>query len=389
MPRMALPTGPRTVNARRYARTQLDSVIHQCFSDDSERRQRFLFLVACVRAHSGLLQPTDQGQSVLETLMRLVKHGAEFERCPSTWRPPSPSWHEQLVSIVQHVRCRYPVPEFLANSWWKADAPRHHLEWCVEHGRGLPFRRLSGLPFALTRRMERALMHTPRHLDVESALRRAVVLGLGGDRTLFSVLESAGLAQWSQEPDLMMALVDFFVRCSDDLSPGDFEPLVTYISWRRDQDPAFNLAGRTVRALRESIWGWWSQRPRPRHTWHRSRWSPMAWARVCDGSERRWELIELLSAHDLNVEGHEMSHCVRTYAYRCSARRSSIWSLRKVLAGGRHKSEVTVEVCQKSGKLKQVKSRCNKRPSIFARSLLAEWVEREGLKSGGHLALSE
>jgi hypothetical protein len=75
-----------------------------------------------------------------------------------------------------------------------------------------------------------------------------------------------------------------------------------------------------------------------------------------------------------------MHHCVASYANPCASRRTSIWSLRKRLEGGREVRLATIEVNNVLGTIVQVRRHWNKRPTEQELSILERWRDAAGPK---------
>ncbi len=95
------------------------------------------------------------------------------------WLGTSASWRPAVCSLAQHLVCTFPVPKFLAASWYATDDAyaEKKREWFVAHARGASFRSLD-LPIVMTRKMEHIFLSSRDHLTIEHAMRRAELLGL-------------------------------------------------------------------------------------------------------------------------------------------------------------------------------------------------------------------
>ena len=167
---------------RRHARARVDAEIHRVFlSNRLDRARRSLFerLLHVVRGRSDLLT-TPQITSVV-ALRSFLGFARELERDPEDWTGATGHPLRVVASLASHLFGRYPVPRFLASTWFARGGPDRieRQRWVIAHARGQRFRSLA-LPLAMTRRMEHAFLRTPDHLEIDHALRRAEVLGLGG-----------------------------------------------------------------------------------------------------------------------------------------------------------------------------------------------------------------
>jgi len=88
---------------------------------------------------------------------------------------------------------------------------------------------------------------------------------------------------------------------------------------------------------------------------------------------------ELLSAHELQVEGGIMQHCVGTYTKYCLNGSASIWSMR-VMQGEQKKRVLTVEICPVSKRVVQAQGKRNTRPTATAYRMLKRWAANQNVE---------
>ena len=93
-----------------------------------------------------------------------------------------------------------------------------------------------------------------------------------------------------------------------------------------------------------------------------------------------YQIIQLNTGEELQLESAQMRHCVFTYKGKCMTGRCSIWSLRKKENDSIYPL-ATIEVDQKH-QIVQVKTRMNGQPGRKYLKLIDEWAEREKLKRG-------
>lgn len=86
-----------------------------------------------------------------------------------------------------------------------------------------------------------------------------------------------------------------------------------------------------------------------------------------------FEIAELRSRRELQLEGIAMQHCVATYADDCEAGRCSIWSLRWHDARGRIRPLVTIEL-DRNGRVQQAYAKTNKDPSAEYMAMIRKWL---------------
>ena len=88
-------------------------------------------------------------------------------------------------------------------------------------------------------------------------------------------------------------------------------------------------------------------------------------------------MIQLRTAADLVAETRAMHHCVASYAAKCIAGRTSIWSLRRRAAGTTDRL-LTIEVDHQRRAI-QVRGNANRAPRPEERKLLERWAVARGI----------
>jgi len=86
-----------------------------------------------------------------------------------------------------------------------------------------------------------------------------------------------------------------------------------------------------------------------------------------------FEVVELRSRRDLQLEGISMQHCVATYADDCEKGRCSIWSLRRHDDQGRVRPLVTIEL-DRNGHLQQAYAKTNQDPPAEYMAMIRKWM---------------
>lgn len=381
---------------RRHARPCLDAAIHRVFDTLTARpalRGAFTRLLTVAHARSDLLRdlhpPQSSGYPQLEALINLAGYHRQFTGDPFSWS--GASGHHPLGvidSLARHLLGRYPTPRFLASVWFGGDdqVARTRRSWYIEHSRGRRLRDLR-LPIALTRAMEHAAQHSPDHLSVEVALRRAEVIGLGGTPDLASAITATRLAYHFDRGALWRGVIAWLARCRDEIDLAWITPIVNHIQAAatppRLTGRPFEAVRREVALAAEATPPWQPRSPQPAR-WTRSPWRE---ATFLEGDEV-WRLVELTSSEQLRIEGRKLKHCVAVYASRCCAGASRIWSLRQARPAADDASVLTIEVDPRSATVVQLRGMLNRfatgRPLALVRRWAAweqlrfsSWVERE------------
>lgn len=372
---------------RRHAPACLDAAIHRVFDSLAARpalHTAFLRLLTAARARSELLRelpPARRGHyAQLEALRNLAGHHRQFTGDPLAWTG-APGRHPLAIidALARHLVGRYPTPRFLASAWFGGGGvrEREHRHWYIEHSRGRRFRDLR-LPIAMTRRIEHAFLHSPDHLEVDRALRRAEVIGLGGSPALADTVAATRLGRQFDHAPRWREVIAWLAARTDEVDLAWVEPIIDHI--HAAATPLL-LARRSFEAVRREVEADNLAAPpqalrRNLKTWPRSPWSEATFE--LHGAQ--WRLLELTSNAQLILEGRALRHCVATYTSRCVRGTSRIWSLRKLACEGPEISVLTIEVEPKSGTVVQVRGRNNRRATGAPLALLRQWIERERLR---------
>ena len=375
---------------RRHTRACVDTATRLAFAaiaDHPSQQALFECLVRIVRQRSDLMAtpPIARGEVLQITALRnFAAFEAALVRDPDDW--PGEVGHPLRVvhALAGHLFGRYPVPRFLASAWFgdRTPAGADRRAWFVAHAQGQRFRSLA-LPIEMTRRMEHIFLHTPDHLTIDQALRRAEVLGLGGTPGLADAILATRLGEQFSDAEPWRAALVWLVARGDSVDIAQVRPLIDYLHANLH---VVDLRGRTFGSAMRLVKQWHRRLGHGRvhfASWPRSRWQGMVVPVAPKPDEPRraeWTIVELLDSCELWREGRDMYHCVLSYARDCMAGRSSIWSLRHRWhdeAIGR--PVLTIEVRPGNGTIVQIRARANHRATGWPLRLVRRWAEREGL----------
>lgn len=361
---------------RRHTRARVDAATHRAFASlptRSRRRELFERLLLVARRRS-----TQQVQA----LRNFVDFAHERVRDPESWT--GASGHPLCVvdSLASHLFGRYATPRFLASAWFgdRTSAAIVRRRWFIAHARGQRFRSLD-LPFGMTRQMEHVFLRTPDHVDIDRALRRAEVLGLGGTLELVDAILATRLAEQFDDWERWRVALAWLVRCGDAVDLGQVSPLVDYLHANLR---AIDLRGRSFASVMRLVDAWHARLAQVRSPflrWRRAGWNGLT-IEAASGELRRaeWTIVELLDSRALVDEGRRLRHCVSTYAQRCASGRSSIWSLRhRWCDDDATRSLLTIEVRPDTKRIVQIRTYANGQPARWQLELVRAWAEREGL----------
>ena len=380
-----------TSKFRRSARVRVDDAISAQFALLwCSRSQRLAFdnLVHQARTRSSLLQVRGDGSDQLlavEALANLAAHHREFAEWPSTWRGGEADVYTLVHSLASHLLCRYPVPRGFAMVWFGGTTPIERAErsWFVAHGGGQPFRKIAGLPMAMTRKMERILLASPPHLGLREAMRRAEILALGGPPELVEAIQRTRVAVDLDDGEFWREAMQWFVEHWDELGEARTVELVELFLALREVTPAgsrgFSLVGRTPESLERTL-----------AQWRRDgggvalgiRWPGSGLAEL-DWSDEigRWAVVELTSAKALSREGQALRHCVGGYWTSCLWGRTSIWSVRVRTGEDRGwQPRCTFEVHPDEAAIVQIRGFDNRKVRGRQRKAIERWAEHAGME---------
>ena len=373
----------------------------QGFLAGSVQRERLIgFLVQIDQRSNLLLDERNLGAKrvvFVDALIAVESWRPLWLRPLKDWRPEGRCPRRVFASLLRHLFANYAMPKFLDGVWFRGvngDA-RREQRWYLHLGCGASVKKLR-LPTKLTRRMRHVFLQAPCDLDLAGALRRAQVLGEGGDSNLLrAVLASSMRADFGND-EFWITLIRYFIRYPE-LSPkAHFEALVAFL---RDQRllrrgyygadgrqfvvppprPNLTLKGRSPQNLLGELAVWRREMGLSKGFAHRV-WTPKGvlpflWQRRLSSPEpERWTIHELCSSSELISEGREQRHCVSDYAGACLRGLSSIWSLR--LNGKRC---LTIEVTRE-GRVKQALGRCNRGPLLMEQAVLERWSAVSGFE---------
>jgi hypothetical protein len=393
---------PRPECFVRYHKRQTDCAIHQAYvrlATDAPAAAKFHESLHYVRNRAARLleAPVNGYHPGVEALVNLSRFGRAHVRPAAAWSGTTSSWRPAVSSLANHLVCKYDVPLFLSSSWYSTDAAGDEKRgWFVAHGRGAGFRTLN-LPIKLTRRMEHIFLASHDHLQIEQAIRRAELLGLGASTELVEAVLSTRLATDLSNGGFWRTVWIFLIANASIIDPAQIGPMTDFIqAIRHDRvametpegmveldppQPAFSIKGRTVESMLRLM-----------RDWHRSLGlgsAGLAWApsplrpmvleepsQDASAPPRRWQMMELTNSAQLRTEGAALHHCVASYADRCCRGMSRIWSLR-FRRGEEVRHVLTIEIDPKRRAVVQARGRANRAPSGRPLQLLQHWAARE------------
>jgi hypothetical protein len=320
----------------------------------------------------------------VEGLIHITTNHNKFIREIETWQKSSHNPFKQFSSLLRHLFCAYPVPEFLDSAWFESGSAEQR-NWLTAMGVGISIRKLNHMPINMTKKAAHAFGNAPATLSVPEALRWAQVVGKGGDPRLanFILRSRLGRNEFADE-EFWDAAILFFVNAG----MFDFEKIgeiIDYLLVQRNTNRAYSLKGRTITSIVRASEAWHNDQENMRQRGGRLIWSSsnIAEAFFQEGKDEKqinYSILELRSTKELMIEGRKMNHCVATYANSCYKKKSAIFSVRKKPVFSDEEVLATVEISLQNRRIVQAKARYNKAINHKALSLMTDWAKKERLQ---------
>ena len=313
------------------------------------------------------------GNSFVEGLLALARHGDRWIRPVEGWRPESRIHYEQFASLARHLVCEYEVPGFMDSVWFLEDREqtRRQQRWFIHLGMGGNIR-TADVPLRLSKRMAHEFGRAPEHYTVEEALRYGQVKGQGGSDAIAEAILATHLGRSFDHDEFWSKVVTFFVLHGE-LDLKWVASIVAYIHHRKFEplgggepaEPNFSMKSRSVPKLIGQVERWQKHWTREARQTLRQRSSDTARIRYKPyhaeetdkwGNTLHWMIDELTTPGALAAEGEAMNHCVGRFASRLD--QLSIWSL-KVQEESRVYHVLTISIDTKEGYVSEIRGRFN------------------------------
>jgi len=245
--------------------------------------------------------------------------------------------------------------------------------------------------------MAQYFLQTPPHLEMESAFRRAWVLGLGGDETLATSLLATKLGSDLPTDGFWESVVMWLIE-HPQVGAADHGPIVDYlhdqrfvpsvpVPLRRGQPrlvpprPNLCMTGRTPESLLRAVADWHrrlASMRQPVTSWKPSSISPLVVTVLEGGAKKLFTATELISTTELAEEGTAMAHCVAEYAQLCRSGNSSVWSFTVEDAAGEVERLLTIQVSNCQKEIVQAWGRFNRVADPVELAILSRWGQAGG-----------
>ena len=314
-------------------------------------------------------------------------------RRPEDWRPRGRGGKTGFQSLVEHLLVRFPVRSPLYRMLVSGESdPKTTDLLAVFLSRiaagGSAYACVTGglIPAPLTRRMCHHLIFVSTEETFVKAVRRAQVVGYGGDKKLSSAILESRLGREFTDGEVFWATVIHWFCRQTELDIEQVDPLIDYIAHRKEENADFAIGGRSVRALTRGMEEWHRELATMRKL-HGVPFTPSGfgkghWIERRKGRdgllhEWSWTMTEILNSKELVNEGNNMRHCVAAYARHIEASHVSIWALR---CG--EERRLTVEVRNATRLVVQARGKLNRLPRAKEGQMLRRWATENGLQVG-------
>ncbi len=286
-----------------------------------------------------------------------------------------------MRSLVQHLLFRYSAPGFLYACFAGSDAehlPRQSPEGlgrslAVHVGQGgspAKFGKVHVWEPNLTRRMGAELMKTTKVFALPQSVRRAHfrILIPGASRTRKASL--ASLSRYATDDafrkQFVFETMQWFANQAL-LDPAQVGPLVDFIAFERERDPAYRIIGRSGAHLLEQMERWrlgLAKATDAKTVFESASFRSLFGTNKERKVETESATLEPLSSTALVSEGRAMRHCVASCAGRLRSGAVSIWSLNcNSQFDSQHRRLVTIEVDNRNEVLRQARCPSNRQPT--------------------------
>ena len=181
--------------------------------------------------------------------VRLLENGPQ-RRDIHDWKPKGKGKETQFISLANHILAKYPTPKFLWSAFWGEDADRL-VRYVERIAGGESFAKMckaGEFPLALTKKQCHAFLQSTSDYTFMSALRRVQVQSHGGDQRLHTAWMTRNVGRHlgnKAEEAFWDSVLAWFAK-NPMLDLNRLEPLIDYISYRRNQDATFSMKGRAT-----------------------------------------------------------------------------------------------------------------------------------------------
>jgi len=331
---------------------------------------------------------------------------ANFIRSPEDWKPKGKGRDSLFRSLCEHLLMRYKTPPFLWSGYQVVGQEKILGPVVAQVASGTSLHQLvkdGTFPVPFTRAMcHDFLANTTASMTMLEGIRRAQVNAVGGGRRLFQAWMGTNPGRelkTAEEEAFWMTVIQWFAA-NPMLDPNQIGPLTDYIRYKRNEEPAFSMKGRSVTALLRSMEQWHAEGNRIQRANQRlNPWGVSSFdQRVAYNKsgfkngkfdfsyydkknhlqEDKWFIDEILTGKGLAEEGKAMHHCVVSYSGYIVKGETSIWSMiHQTNPCAEH--ALTLEVKNSIKQIVQIRGVCNRSAEARELNIVQMWAGQNGL----------
>jgi hypothetical protein len=332
-----------------------------------------------------------------------------------TWEPKRNNHAMQLKSLIKHLYCKYPAPDFLINSFPSQNQAGIYLY--IHLGNGGSMKNFPFLPnLVLNKKIYQHLLTTPDDYDFLAGFRRAQILSMGGDEKLFSAVQKTQEIREGRNDTFWVTVIDMYIKAEmfDYNKIPEINDYIRHMVMNQRPHAPYSMKGKTIASLLNKSNRWHKEAAeiirmqqiaeRGNHARARAlgyRYTPPTLLPNWNGFnipnfqkvikrkniDYKYDIVQIKTHQGLIEEGRYMHHCVGSYAGSCAKGDKAIFSLREVGL-----PLVTIEV-NKSGnignnylwEIVQMKASNNRKPSEPHVNIIKEWATKYSVSIGRYL----
>jgi len=317
------------------------------------------------------------------------------------WDPKTHNVHKLLSSLLRHLLAKYSIP-FCIDTLYNIRPFTEHCPQILpkeeivvydmfmlfpQVGQGGNLRKILANKIPLTKKMSHILMSTTGHQDFFPSLRRAQILGMGGDQHLIRAVNATSIGRGVsifEEETFYLTLFKWFIN-NPMTDLAQLGPLLDYINHMRRLNGEYKMAGRSPNRVYEDMINWHRELQQDGRfedlppVFKPSGLKTGEFETLEKGKKILWTITEILNPKDLRAEGRRMKHCVFSYANSIATGQVSIWrmSCYRELTNETERC-VTIEV-NRTKSILQVRGRCNRMPTRNEKLILSKWATQNSL----------
>jgi len=373
-----------------------------------EIRESLNQMLATLVRHKDLIfdtAPTARNPAFMLGLIKIHDRKALWVRSLEDWKPKSKNSLRKFGELTHHLFDTYgDVPRFMEAVWLRDDRPSwRYRDWYIHLGRGHNLRTVKS-PVPITKKMAHHFQGAPDDYKVEQAVRWAQMKALGASEQAIHAVAATRIARSFENEEFWFTVMRF-IADNPMLDPRQIGPLVDYLHNQKFQmvdvelepgefaqqpppQPGLSMAGRTVATLMRQVAEWHEALGKvsglSNAAYAQSEIEGTTIEKKKGKSALRWNIRQLRSAKELQIESDELKHCVSSYHWSCSKGQCTIWSLSRSENGGKFERTLTIEV-NKHQTIVQCRGLANRDPHSDEWAIVNGWARDQELSVATYL----